>query len=372
MKRIVVGSLLLAGWMALGHAQKSSEPLVIGQSAGLSGGQAGYSADVKLGIEAHFAAVNKAGGIGGRQLKLVSVDDQGKKDNVAANTRKLVEEEKVMALIGYTSGAGVEAALPYIDSARVPMLSPATGNMGIRSSFHKMLFHTRAGYGDEMKKVVGNLALTGLKRFAIAYLDDVGPANPKSMHDALAAHKLQAVAAVALNRNATDFNEQVQALLKANPEAVIFISNGTPIAHIVTAMRAKGYGGQFATSSFSGLKVIDDLKTNAFGLISSQVLPPPTRVHLKLISDYARDLQEFAPAAVPNYTSLEGYVSARVLAEGLRRAGANPTPDKLVKALEGIRKLDLGGYEITFSATSHDGSRFVDIGVVGPNGALRF
>jgi branched-chain amino acid transport system substrate-binding protein len=353
-------------------AQKANEPILIGQSAGLSGGQAQYSADVKLGIEAYFNAVNKAGGINGRPLKLISADDQGKKDNVLANTRKLVEADKVMALIGYTSGAGVEASLAYLDSNKVPMLSPVTGNMGIRASFHKNLFHTRAGYDEEMRKVIGNLALTGIKRFAIAYLDDVGPANPKAMHDALAANKLTAVAAVPLNRNASDFSAQIDALVRSTPETVVFISNGTPIVKIMQGMRAKGYGGQFASSSFSGLKVIEELGQTATGLIMSQVLPPPGRTHLKLISDYREHLTDFVPAAKFNYTSLEGYVAARVLAEGLRRAGNNPSSERLVTALEGIRRLDLGGYEVNFSAKSHDGSRFVDTGAVGQGGVLRF
>lgn len=373
MKLLHFVALSLASLAAIpAFAQKTTEPLLVGQSAGLSGGQAQYSADVKLGIEAYFNSVNKAGGINGRPLKLISEDDQGKKENVLANTKKLIENDKVIALIGYTSGAGVETSLAYLDANKVPMLSPVTGNMGIRASFHKNLFHTRAGYDEEMKKVVGNLALTGVTRFAIAYLDDVGPANPKSMHDALAANKLKAVVAVPLNRNASDFSAQIEALHKASPEVVVFISNGTPIVKVMQGMRAKGYGGQFASSSFSGLKVIEELGQTATGLIMSQVLPPPGRAHLKLIADYREHMTEFVPAAKFNYTSLEGYVAARVLVEGLRRAGNNPSSERLVSALEGIRRLDLGGYEVSFSSKNHDGSRFVDTGAVGQGGVLRF
>lgn len=369
-----LAALVAAPVMAQKDKDKGSASgaILVGQSAGLTGGQAQYSADVKQGIEAYFNAINTSGGMAGRQIRLLSEDDKGKKENVLANTKKLVETDRVTALIGYTSGAGVEASLAYIDSAGVPMLSPVTGNMGIRSAFHKTLFHTRAGYDDEMRKMVSHLALTGVKRFAIAYLDDVGPANPKAMHDALAANKLQAVAAVPLNRNATDFSAQITALLEAKPEAVLFISNGMPIVKVIEGMRAKGYGGQFGTSSFSGLKVIEDLKALAPGLIMSQVLPPPSRVHLKLIKDYQQHLLAFAPGAKPNYTSLEGYISARVLVEALQNSGSNPSPGRLVAALENIRQLDLGGYEVKFSATSHDGSRRVDTGVVTREGTLKF
>jgi ABC-type branched-subunit amino acid transport system substrate-binding protein len=119
-------------------------PILIGQSAGFTGGQAEYSKDIKSGIEAYFATINNAGGVNGRQLKLVSEDDKGKKENVLTNTKKLIEIDNVFALIGYTSGAGVEATLSYLESAKVPMLSTSNGNMGIRATFHRNLFHTRA------------------------------------------------------------------------------------------------------------------------------------------------------------------------------------------------------------------------------------
>lgn len=372
LRTTVLFLLGIAAVPAIAQRETGSDPILVGQSAGLTGGQAQYSADVKVGIEAYFNAVNKSGGVQGRPLKLIAEDDQGKKDRVVANTKKLVETDRVKALIGYTSGAGVEATLAYIDEAKMPMMSPVTGNMGIRAAFHNTMFHTRAGYGDEMRKVIGNLALMAVKRFAIVYLNDVGPANPKAMNDALAANKLTAVAAVPLDRNAADFNQEIDTLVQATPEVVVFISNGPPIVKIVKGMRSKGYKGQFATSSFSGLKVIEDLKGESKGLIMSQVLPPPGKLHLRMISEYQQHLREYAPDAKPNYTSLEGYLSARVLVEGLRRAGGNPSARKLIEALESINKLDLGGYEVSFSRTSHDGSRFVDTGVVSADGILRF
>lgn len=369
-KSILVLAAFVLG-TAITHAQPA-EPILIGQSAGLTGGQAGYSKQVKSGIEAYFAHVNKSGGVNGRPLKLLSLDDQGKKDVVTANTKRLVEADKAFALIGYTSGAGVEASLKYIGDAKVPMLSPATGNMGIRASFNRYLFHTRAGYADEMKRVVGYLALTGTKRIAIVYLGDVGPDNPKAMHAALADNGLTAAAEISLDRNANDFEPQIDALMMASPDAVLFISNAKPLAAIVNGMRKRGFGGALVTSSFSGMAVVDDLKDQARGLIMVQVLPAYWRTDRRVVDEYQAQLKAWDPAAKPNYTSLEGYISARVLVEGLKRAGANPTRERFVDALEGIKNLDLGGYEISFSDKRHDGSRFVDTGVVTGSGQLKF
>src|SRR4051794_17762199 len=154
MKRAMTRAIgwCLATLMALATEDAATQPtpIKVGISAGLSGGQAQYSRDVTRGIEACFTALNKQGGIGGRSLQLVAEDDGGKRDQVVANTKKLIEQHKVAALIGYTSGAGVEASLSYLDSQSVPLIGPVTGNMGIRAQHHKNLFHTRAGYGEEM------------------------------------------------------------------------------------------------------------------------------------------------------------------------------------------------------------------------------
>lgn len=354
------------------QAQKGGEPLLIGQSAGLTGGQSAYSADVRNGLEAYFTHINKSGGVNGRPIKLLAEDDGGKKGNVVTNTQKLVEKDHVIALIGYTSGAGVEATLDYLDKSKVPMLAPMTGNMDIRATMRKNLFHTRAGYDTEMRKVIGNMALLGVKRFALVYLEDVGPGNPRAMHDALKANSLTPVADVPVNRNALDFTPAVDKLMQAKPEVVVFITNNVPLVKIVQGMRAQGYGGQFATSSFSGVRVIEELKKDAPGLILSEVLPHPQRVSVKVVKEHQQLLKEYAPDTRPNYTSLEAHVAAKVLVEALSRAGNNPTPEKVVAALEDMRQFDLGGYEIGFSPRNRNGSSYVNTGVVAQDGALRF
>jgi branched-chain amino acid transport system substrate-binding protein len=356
--------------MAAAQTGVASNAIVVGQSAGLTGGQAEYSNDVRIGIEACFAWANKTGGVAGRTIQLKSLDDQGKKDLTLENTKTLVEAENAVALIGYTSGAGVEASLAYVEKARIALLSPATGNVQIREKFHPTLFHTRVGYREEMSKVVRDMASIGVKRFAALYLGDAGVANLRAMEDALAAAGLKPVISLGLDRNAEDFTKAVDSVLAAKPDAVLFITNGKPLVKIVQGMRKSGYAGQFITSSFSGLKVVDDLKKDAEGLVMVQVLPSPRRDHIRLVKDFRQHLGEFKSDAKPNYTNFEGYIAARVLLEALRRGSANR--GRVIDALENIRSLDLGGYEISFSSKNHDGSKFVDTAVVGTGGALRF
>jgi branched-chain amino acid transport system substrate-binding protein len=356
-------------------AAQNDAPILVGQSGGFTGGQAAYAADVRNGIEAAFAGANAGGGINGRPVKLVTADDGGNRDRVLANTKKLVESDNVVALIGYTSGAGTEATLPYLREAKVPILSPATGNMGIRSEHHPWLFHTRAGYREEMVKIVSHTTSLGLKpRVALAYLGDVGPANLKSMQDALAQHKLTAAAAVSLDRNASDFTPQINALMQSNPDLVVFISNAPPIVKIISGMRERGYHGQFATSSFSGSRVVEDLKQHARGLIMIQVLPQPHRDALAFHRDFHADLKRLPDSAKAkaNYTVLEGYIAGRTLIEGLKRAGRDVSRERLAAALSNLGELDFSGYRVRYARGNHEGSRFVDLGVVADDGRLKF
>jgi ABC-type branched-subunit amino acid transport system substrate-binding protein len=366
MKRI-----LFAGIAMLAFAHAASAQILIGQSAGMTGGQAPYSKDVRTGLLAYFEAVNRSGGVHGQQIKLITEDDKGSRDQVVANTKKLIEKDNVFALIGYTSGAGVEAVLPVIDQAKVPMLSPATGNAGIRQEFHRYLFHTRAGYADEMRRVVDTLASIGLQRFALVYLSDT-TVNRKVMEDALVANRLKEVAAIGLDRNAKEFGPIVDALLKADPQAILFITNARPLVEIVRGMKSKSYGGEFIGSSFSGTDFLGELKGDAAGVKLVQVLPSPERTSLKLVKEFRENLRLVDANMKPNYTNFEGYVAARVLVEGLRRAGKGANREKFVAALENIADIDLGGYSVGYGPKSHGGSRYVDIGVVNSKGLLVF
>jgi branched-chain amino acid transport system substrate-binding protein len=363
--RIVAAGALVAA------AQAAGAQILIGQSAGFTGGQAQYSKEVRTGIQAYFEQVNRMGGVHGQPLKLIAEDDKGSRQQVLENTKKLIEQDRVFALIGYTSGAGVEGVLPMLQEARVPMMSPATGNAAIRLEHHRYLFHSRAGYADEMRRMVDTLASIGMKRIAIVYLSDT-TVNRKAMEDALTANNLKAAAAVGLDRNAKDFGPAVEALLAAEPQAVLFITNDRPVVEIVRGMKRKNYNGEFATSSFSGTSFISDLKDDAVGVKVIQVLPSPEKASLRVAREFREHLQVVDPNMKPNYTNFEGYIAARVMVEGLRRAGKNPSRERFVAAMETINDFDVGGYFVSYSPKNHSGSRFVDIGVFTPRKMLVF
>jgi branched-chain amino acid transport system substrate-binding protein len=370
--RRFLGALIVTAICAVSVAPGSAQnTLLIGQSAGLTGGQAQYSKDTQTGIECFFTITNEAGGVAGKKLKLLSLDDQGKRDQVVANTKKLVEDNNVFALMGYTSGAGVEGTLAYLAEARTPMLSPMTGNIGIRAAHNRYLLHTRAGYDAEMQKAVWHVDGRGLSRFALVYLNDVGPANAASLHAALAAKQLKTVIDVPIDRNATDFSAQVDRIMAAKPDAVVFITNGPPLTQIVRALKKRGYVGELVSSSFAGTRFIDELKQESAGVVMVQVLPSLSKI-TGIPKEFKQHLAQTHPGAKANDTMFEAYISARVLVEGLRRTGAAPTRERFIDTLQSMPPLDLGGYRIAFSEQNHSGSRFADTGVVLKTGMLRY
>ncbi len=370
-KFCVVARCTLVALTVAASATTFAKTIVVGQSAAVTGGQAAFSKDAQNGLLAYFSAVNRNGGVNGDQIELVMLDDEGKRDKTLANTKVLVTERNALALIGYTSGAGVEATLPYLLEAKTPMLSPLTGNMAIRAKFNKYLFHTRAGYDVEMETVVKHLRANGNAKYAIVYLEDA-KGNGDMLRAVLAKEKVVPVATLELNRNATDFSTAVGTIMKAQPEAVIFITNGQPLAKIAQGLRKAGYFGQIISSSFAGTRFVEDIKEDAAGIVITQVLPPLTKQINKVVRDFQADLKKYAPDAKPNLTSLEAYISARVLVEGLRRAGTAATRERLVQALERAGTLELGGYPVTFSERDHNGSRFADTSVVARDGSLRY
>jgi branched-chain amino acid transport system substrate-binding protein len=348
-----------------------AKTIIVGQSAAVTGGQAAFTKDAQNGLLAYFSAVNRNGGVNGDQIELVTLDDEGKRDKTLANTKTLVNERSALALIGYTSGAGVEATLPYLIEAKTPMLAPLTGNMAIRAKFNRYLFHTRAGYDVEMEIVMKHLRASGNAKYAIVYLEDA-KGNGDAMRAVLAKEKVVPVATLEINRNATDFSAAVGTILKAQPEAVIFITNGQPLAKIAQGLRKAGYFGQIISSSFAGTRFVEDIKQDAAGIVITQVLPPLSKQLNKVVREFQADIKNYAPEAKANLTGLEAYISARVLVEGLRRAGSGSTRERFVQALERSSMIDLGGYQVTFSERNRDGSRFVDTSVVARDGSIRY
>lgn len=367
----ITALLLLVGSAASHSAETgvTESEIRVGQFAAQTGPAAELGKRMQLGILAQFNAVNAAGGINGRMLKLVSRDDGYEPEKAAAAVKALIEEDKVFALIGSVGTPTTLAAMPAINAAAIPLVGPFTGAQALREPFNRNLFHVRASYFDETERIVQHLSTLGIVKIAVFYQNDsYGKAGLEGVMRALEQRKLKPVASVSVERNSVDVAAPLAAILKAAPEAVIQISAYKSCAALIQQAKAKGYGGQFFNVSFVGSKALSDaLGEGGVGVTISQVVPFPYTSSSVIVREYQQRMLE-ATHPEFDFSSMEGFLAAKVFTEGLRRAGRGLTRESFVTALESLRDYNMGGFTINYSPKNHQGSRFTDLTLIGRGG----
>lgn len=344
--------------------------LVIGQSAAMTGPAAQLGIQFAAGARLMFDRINASGGINGKTIELKTLDDGYEPDRCAANTKKLIDED-VFALFGYIGTPTSVVALPLATSAKIPFLAPFTGAQGLREPFNRYAFHVRASYFDETARIVNQLYSVGMKNIAVFYQNDAyGQAGLAGVNRALATLGSKPVALGTVERNTVDVAAAVKAIVPSRPEGIVQISAYKSCAAFIRAARKAGAGGQFCNVSFVGTAALAaELGADARGVVVSQVMPYPFAPKSSLAGEFLKA----APAAKveANYSSIEGYVAAKVLGEGLRRAGTNPTRETLIAGLESMKDVNLGGFFVDFGPTKHTGSSFVDLTILTDDGRVR-
>ena len=353
-----------------------SNVITLGQSAALSGPASALGEEFRRGALLQFQRVNARGGIGGRNIELLSLDDGYEPERCAANTRDLLGRG-VFALFGYVGTPTSLAALPLATAARVPFIAPFTGAEALRVPFNRYAFHVRASYFDETAAIVQQLTSVGIRKVAVFHQNDsYGKAGLDGVVRALKVQQLEPAALGTVERNTVAVEAAVQAILAANPGAIVMISAYTSCAAFIRAARKAGYGGNFYNVSFVGTQALaKELGADVRGVVVSQVMPYPFSPQTAVAGDYLAAGKAAADAKgakfEPNYSSIEGFVAARVLTEALRRPGGAASSDGLIGALESLRELNLGGFFVDFSAQKHTGSRFVDMTILSADGKVR-
>jgi branched-chain amino acid transport system substrate-binding protein len=359
------------GACALAENGVSASEILIGQSASLTGTAAESGQQTRDGALAYFEMVNRKGGVNGRKIELITLDDGGQTKRGEENTGKLIAEDKVFLLFGYTGRNTSEAALPIITKANIPFFGAATGGETVHGVFNKNVFNVRASYKLETQALVNYLVTTGQKKIGMIYhKDDLTKSNLKMTEDATAQFGFALVGSASVDRNSADVKEAFGVMSKLNPDAVICNAAVKPLSEFVRQMRTSGARSQFLSVSFVGSAIVKELKSEAAGVIMAQVVPLPTKKGIPVVAEYQAAMA--AVGAKPDYSfsGLEGFISAKVLVEGLKRSGKAPTHAGFIKAMEGIRELDLGDYFVSYSPTNHNGSRYVDITVINKAGVF--
>ena len=345
----------------------SASAIVIGQSAPLTGANAELGNDIRNGALAYFKKVNDSGGVHGRKVELVTLDDANQVPQAEANTKKLVEEEGVFALFGYASATLSRPAMPIVEKHRVPFLAPFTGADPMRV-FNKHVYNMRGSYADELEKIVDHFAPLGITRFAIVHYDDVvGKENFTAVQRALQKRGLKAVSVAAFkDRAKPDIEGGVKEIAKGQPDVVILTTLYKATADFVKLAQGSGLGAQMASNSFPGASPLaKELGKQGQGFIVATVVPPPTKRSLPVVQEYQAAIEKLLGRKEYSFSSLESYIGAKVMVEALKRAGPKPTREAFMHALDTMKGYDVGGYEVSFGSDNHNGSSFVELTVIG-------
>jgi len=364
---IATGAAMVAGFHPA-HAQ--DDRIVLGQSAAFSGPAAQLGIQFHAGAKLYFDLLNAQGGVGRRNIEIRQLDDGYEPDRCAANTKKLIDDD-VFALFGYIGTPTSVVALPLANRAKMPFFAPFTGAMALREPLSRTAFHMRASYNDETALIVKQLTNLGLKKIAVFYQNDAyGKAGLDGVTLALAAQNLKPVALATVERNSVDVAAAVKAITAAAPDAVVQISAYKSCAAFIRAARKAGYGGTYYNVSFVGTQALaDELGKDGAGVVVSQVVPSPYNAARPITREFSEAAKK-AGNVQANFSSMEGYLAAKVFAEGLRRGG-KATRDGLISGLESINDQSFGGFTVSFSPTNHVASKFVELSMLTGDGRVR-
>ena len=349
----------------------SMERILFGQSAAFNGPASELGKNMRIGIEAAFNEVNLAGGVHGRRLELLSLDDSYEPEAAIANTRRLIEEEGVFALIGAVGTPTSRSATPIAAEAGVPYVAPFTGAAFLRDREWDNIINLRASYAQETEEMVARLiGDLGIERIGIMYQDDsYGRAGYRGVGAALERRGREPVAVGLYPRNTTAVKTALPDLREGAPEAVIMIGAYEPMAALIKWARNTGFTPLFLNVSFVGSNALArELGSAGAGVVVTQVVPFPDDDSLPVVAAYKRALALSSPDAVPGFVSLEGYLAGRLATAGLDSCGREVDRSCFVAALLGASAIDIEGFELRYGEDDNQGSDAVFITVIGPDG----
>lgn len=342
--------------------------ILLGQSCQLSGPLEGITREVRQGASLYFDHINAKGGVRGRKIRVLALDDGYDPKKAEANTRHFIDEAKVLALFQYAGTPPALAGMALAEQTGVPLIAAFTGSEDLRKPELRYTFNIKAGYATELHAMLKHQTTMGIKRVAVVYLNNpFGTGGLATVQASARQLGVQLVATAPLEVNGAKMLHAVNAVAEANPQAIIVISAGKPSVDFIAAYQGAGHHTTFyVLSVISNVQLNQGLGARARGVVVSQVVPSPWNASVPLSREFqrlarAQGIEEFT------FSQMEGFLSAKFLVEALERAGPKPTRASLVQALEGMR-VNLGGYPVELSPTQHSSGKFVDLLMLGKDG----
>jgi len=352
----------------------SADKIVFGQATALEGPASALGQGMKMGLEAAFAEVNKAGGVKGRKIELKSMDDGYEPTKSIEAVKKLLEDDKVFAIAGPVGTPTSAATQPIATAAGAPFIGAFTGAEFLREPHKPLVMNIRASYFQETEAMVEHLTKDlGASKIAIMYQDDAfGQAGLAGVKKALEKRQMQLAGEGTFERNTVAVKAALLAIKKAEPHAVIMISPYKPAAEFIKLAKQIKFDPTFVNISFVGSDALaKELGPAGAGVVITQVVPFPKDAAIPVVGRYHAALKASAPDAQPGFVSLEGYLVGRAIIAALEKVNGEPTRQALVEAVQNTGSFDLGGFKLAYSASSNRGSNQVFLTVIQPDGSFK-
>ena len=351
----------------------SNDGVIFGQSAAFTGAARFLGAGMRLGIEAAFHEVNQSGGVHGRHLVLETLDDAYEPNYALANTRLLIENRKVFALIGAVGTPTARMAAPLAHEAGVPFIAPFTGAEFLRDPELDNVLNLRASYYQETEAMVERLTEDlGVTRVGVLYQNDsYGQNGLDGTTLALDRRGLKPVASGHYERNTRAVKMAVEQILEADPEAIIMVSSYAPAARTVELAQREADPVLMAVSFVGSHALAHALGADGEGVYVTQVVPHPDDGSIPVVARYHAALLNYDARAEPGFVSLEGYLAGRLAIAGLEACGRDLSRDCFVRALHTDEPIDIDGMRLKFGPQDNQGSDEVFLTVIGADGEYR-
>lgn len=348
-----------------GHtSETATDRILIGSSSALSGPLAALSKEYLSGAKLRFDEINRGGGVNGKRLELIVLDDEYNPVKAEENARRLIEKDGVFALFACFGTGPALRAMPVALEANVPFFAPYTGADALRERPSANVFHLRASYSREIERIVEHLTMLGVTSIGVVHhADAFGEAGLQAARAALALRGLEPAVTAAIDMTANDASEPARIVAEANPAALILVAAGRTPPMMIRALRETNVHPMlYGLSVISSSELVRELGRDAHGLALAQVTPSPFRLDYPVVREYRREAD--AAGMEYSYASLEGYLAATVFSEALRQAGNNPTREAFRQALTAMAGADLGGLTLVGTTANPVGLDFIDLTVI--------
>jgi ABC-type branched-subunit amino acid transport system substrate-binding protein len=376
-KFVLIIAVIICSTPSFAEEDKNTSPIILGMSTALSGPAQSLGIEMKTGIESYFDRINKEGGVHGRLLKFITLDDGYVPEAAIRNMNILIDEENVLAVLGNVGTASAAVTIPIATEKKTLLFALGTGAELVRQHPpNRYVINYRPSYTQETAIMVQEILGSGILPHEIAIFtqnDTFGDDGYMGIIKSLEAagydlgHQLSHGR---YERNTTNVEQALLTILEApiKPKAIIMVGTYAASAKFIRIMKRVLSDVIYINVSFVASTALKNaLGSNGDGVIITQVVPH-FESNLPLTREYLKDLQSYNPEAEPDFLSLEGYIVAQIFIEGLKRAGPNVNKETIIDALLSINNLDIGmGTPIHYTSDNYQGSQKVWLTMIREN-----